>query len=50
MCQLSRLILGNARSLAPIMIGSRKLPRTAGIDGIRKKKTITTPCMVNILL
>ena len=24
--------------------------RTAGIDGIRKKNTITTPCMVNILL
>ena len=50
MYQLSRLIRGNARSFAPIMIGIRKLPSTAGIEGIRKKKTITTPCMVNILL
>jgi hypothetical protein len=50
MYQLSRLMRGNARSLHPSMIGSRKLPSTAGIDGIRKKKTITTPCMVNILL
>ena len=32
------------------MIGMRKFPSVAGIDGIRKKKTITTPCMVNILL
>ena len=50
MYQLSRLMRGKARSFAPIMIGTRKLPSTAGIDGIRKKNTITTPCMVNILL
>src|SRR5688572_11198591 len=45
-----RLSLGNARSLAPIIIGTRKLPRTAGIDGTRKKKIITRPCMVKSLL
>ncbi len=50
MYQLSRLIRGNARSLAPIMIGSRKFPRTAGIDGTMKKKTITIPWSVNIRL
>ena len=50
MYQLSRLIRGNARSFAPIMIGIRKLPSIAGIDGIRKKNTMTTPCMVNSLL
>ena len=50
MYQDSRLMRGNARSFAPTMIGIRKLPSVAGIDGIRKKKTITTPCMVNILL
>ena len=48
--QLSRLIFGNAMSRAPIMIGSRKLPNTAGIDGIRKKKTMITPCAVKVLL
>ena len=50
MYQLSRLMRGKARSLAPIMIGMRKLPRVAGMDGMRKKKTITTPCMVKSLL
>ena len=50
MYQLSRLMRGNARSFAPIMIGIRKLPSTAGIDGIRKKNTMITPCMVNSLL
>jgi len=34
---------GKARSLAPIIMGTRKLPSTAGIDGMRKKKTITIP-------
>src|ERR1039458_6483616 len=48
--QLSRLSLGNARSRAPIMIGRKKFPSTAGIDGIRKKKIIDTACMVNSLL
>jgi hypothetical protein len=28
----------------------RKLPSTAGIEGIRKKKTITMPCMVKKLV
>ena len=45
-----RLSRGKARSFAPIMIGIRKLPSTAGIDGIRKKKTMTMPCMVKSLL
>ena len=50
MYQLSRLIRGNARSLAPIISGSRKFPSVAGMDGIRKKKTMIIPCMVNSLL
>ena len=50
MYQLSRLMRGNARSFVPIMIGSRKLPSVAGIDGMRKKKIITTPCSVKSLL
>ena len=50
MYQLSRLIFGNARSFAPIMIGIRKLPSVAGIDGIRKKNTMMTPCIVNTRL
>ena len=41
---------GKARSLAPIMSGIRKLPSVAGIDGIRKKNTITTPWPVKALL
>ena len=44
--QLARLIFGNARSLAPIISGTRKFPSTAGIEGIRKKKIIITPCSV----
>ncbi len=48
--QLSRLMRGNARSRAPIISGSRKFPSTAGIDGIRKKKIMYTPCCVNALL
>ena len=50
MYQLSKLRRGNARSRAPIISGIRKLPSTAGIDGIRKKKTMTTPCIVKSLL
>ncbi len=50
MYQLSRLSRGNARSRAPIIIGMRKLPSTAGIDGIRKKKIMMIPCIVNSLL
>ena len=48
--QLARFTRGKARSLAPIMSGIRKLPNTAGIDGIRKKKIITIPCVVNTRL
>jgi hypothetical protein len=50
MYQDSRLMRGNARSFAPIISGIRKFPSVAGIDGIRKKKTITTPCPVKALL
>ena len=50
MYQLSRLSRGKARSLAPIIIGTKKLPSTAGIDGIRKKKTMIMPCIVKSLL
>ncbi len=32
------------------MIGTRKLPSTDGMAGIRKKNTIITPCIVNSLL
>ena len=48
--QLSRLSFGNATSLAPSIIGNRKLPSTAGIDGIRKKKIMITPCIVKTRL
>lgn len=41
-------VLGNF--VLPIMIGNTKFPRTAGTEGMRKKKIIATPCMVNILL
>ncbi len=47
MYQLSRFKRGNATSRAPIISGSRKLPSTLGIDGMRKNHTITTPCRVN---
>ena len=41
-------VLGNF--FLPLMIGKKKFPSTAGMDGIRKKKIIITPCMVNSLL
>src|SRR5207245_10771384 len=50
MYQLSRFSFGKATSFAPIIKGIRKLPSTAGIEGARKKKIITRPCRVNILL
>ena len=50
MYQLARFSFGNARSFAPIMSGTRKLPSAAGIEGIRKKNTIITPCIVKSLL
>jgi hypothetical protein len=50
MYQLRRLIFGKARSFAPTMIGIKKFPSTAGMDGMRKKKIIATPCMVKSLL
>ena len=48
--QLKRLMRGKARSLAPIIIGSKKLPNTVGITGTRKKKTMITPWTVKSLL
>ena len=48
--QLARFSFGNARSFAPIIIGMKKFPITAGIDGIRKKNSIITPCAVNVRL
>ncbi len=41
---------GNARSRAPTIRGTRKLPSVAGMEGIRKKKTMMMPCMLNNLL
>ena len=41
---------GNAMSSAPIISGIRKLPSVAGTEGMRKKKIITMPCIVNSLL
>ena len=38
MYQLARFSFGNARSFAPIMIGTRKLPSTAGIDGNQEEE------------
>ena len=43
--QLIRFSFGKATSFAPIMRGMMKFPNTAGIDGIRKKKIMTMPCM-----
>jgi hypothetical protein len=40
----ARFNRGNARSLAPIINGMRKLPKTAGMAGIRKKKIRTVVC------
>ena len=48
--QLAKLSRGKATSRAPIINGRRKLPRTVGIEGMRKNQTITTPCRVNSLL
>ena len=42
--QEARFSFGKARSFAPIIIGMKKFPITAGIDGMRKRKSITTPC------
>jgi hypothetical protein len=50
MYQLARLSFGNARSLAPIIMGTRKLPSVEGMPGIKKKKIMMTPCSVNNLL
>ncbi len=50
MYQLSRFSFGKATSLAPIISGIRKFPSTAGTAGMRKKKIIITPCIVNSLL
>jgi hypothetical protein len=41
---------GSARSFAPIIIGRKKFPKTAGIAGIRKKNTMIIPCCEKTLL
>ena len=46
----SRLSLGKATSLVPSISGRKKLPKTPGIDGIRKKNTMITPCAVKARL
>ena len=48
--QLSRLMRGKARSRAPIISGTMKLPRVTGIAGTRKNQTMTTPCSVKARL
>ena len=45
--QLRRLSRGKARSRAPIISGTMKLPSVLGIEGIRKNHTMMMPCMVN---
>jgi hypothetical protein len=50
MYQLSRFNRGKATSFAPIISGTRKLPSTDGMEGIRKNQIMITPCMVNSLL
>ena len=46
----SRFTRGKATSLAPTMSGTTKLPSADGIPGMTKRKIITAPCSVNILL
>ena len=41
--QLIRFNFGKATSRAPIIMGMTKLPRTVGIEGMRKNQTISTP-------
>jgi hypothetical protein len=48
--QEARFNLGKARSRAPIMMGMRKLPSTAGMAATRKKKIMMIPWALNILL
>jgi hypothetical protein len=48
--QLARFSFGNARSLAPIIMGTRKFPSVFGMEGIRKNQTMMMPCMVKSLL
>ena len=48
--QLIKFNFGKATSRAPIIIGRTKIPRTAGIDGMRKNQTINTPWRVKSLL
>ena len=46
----SMLSSGNAMSLAPTMIGMRKLPKPPTITGITTKKIMMVACMVNSML
>ncbi len=45
-----RLSFGKATSGAPIISGSRKLPKVAGISGTRKNHTMMIPCSVKARL
>ena len=45
--QLTRLSRGKARSRAPSISGTMKLPSVTGTAGTRKNHTMITPCMVN---
>jgi hypothetical protein len=46
MYQEKRFSLGKATSLAPIMMGSMKLPKTAGSPGITIRKIMMMPWSV----
>ncbi len=45
--QLARFSFGNARSRAPSISGTTKLPMVTGTAGTRKNHTMMMPCMVN---
>ena len=48
--QDARFSRGKARLRAPIIKGTKKFPKTAGMLGIRKKNTMMMPCALNALL
>ncbi len=48
--QLGRFNLWESQILVPTIRGTRKFPSTAGIEGIRKRKTMMMPCMLKNLL
>ena len=44
--QEARLSRGKATSFAPMRIGRKKFPKTAGRPGMTKRKIMITPCRV----